>query len=247
MSPPATPTIPAIVAALEELLRAVENDRPSDDPPLRTRSREALDTLAPDSGKTGQAIARLPVNDHTKARLGALRERLLRGGWHAFRLEPDICLPLLQECVALLTSGACSPAAPPPGPAILPPDEDTPATRRRMTVEEANAEALHVAGRLGQTFFTASDRAQAKLIGCHVQTWRKTPLFRKKYPRGRKPTRRARRACSFTSALEDVTGKGGRDAVLDDLVAEQAAEMEPSPLEPDAPEKPRKVNVRKRV
>jgi hypothetical protein len=52
----------------------------------------------------------------------------------------------------------------------------------------------------------------------------------------------APKTVSFTPILEAVTGEGERDEVLNQLIAAQKADYEPSPLEDDPPEsRPKKV------
>src|SRR5262245_17696163 len=63
--------------------------------------------------------------------------------------------------------------------------EEASTKRGRMTTEEANKAALRVAEKVGKDFFGLPERRQAILIGCHVQTWRKTELYRKRWPHGR--------------------------------------------------------------
>jgi hypothetical protein len=55
------------------------------------------------------------------------------------------------------------------------------------------------------------------------------------------------KAQSLTAEREAVTGEGDRDKILQELIAEQDADKEPSPLEGDPPNRPRKIHSRKRV
>jgi hypothetical protein len=127
--------------------------------------------------------------------------------------------------------------------------------RPRMTVEEANREAMELVKQLGQAFFALSENEQARRIGCAWKTWSKTEFFkaarkkREQAGRQRGPGKAtgAPPVVSFTSALEVVTGDGEREAVLEKLIAEQEADNEPSPLEDDSPsDRPRKVFTRNR-
>jgi hypothetical protein len=129
-----------------------------------------------------------------------------------------------------------------PAPATL---ANTPSgPRPRMTVEEANRKATDLAKRLKKKFFTLSEREQAKRIGCSWATWKKTTFYqaaKKKLPPRKKGSRKG--AVSLTDTLQAATGEGGRDEVLNQLIAEQEADGEPSPIDP----RPRKVQSRKRL
>jgi hypothetical protein len=123
---------------------------------------------------------------------------------------------------------------------------------RRMTRTEANDKAKELAKKLKKAFFALSEREQAKRIGCHLKTWKKTPLYQeakrkkaKNKPPGNAPA--APGAVPFTATLEAAAVEGGRDEVLNQLIAEQEADSEPSPLEDDPPGwQPPKVRVHKR-
>jgi hypothetical protein len=123
------------------------------------------------------------------------------------------------------------------------------ATRSRTSVEEANKEAMRLAGSMGKAFFAWSDARQAKKIGCDVRTWRKTTFYRearRKLSRMRPPTatkKPSRRAVSLTPEVEAVTGQGEPDELLQRLMEQQEADREPSPCDP----RPFTVRVRKRV
>src|SRR5262249_45837368 len=103
------------------------------------------------------------------------------------------------------------------------------AKRSRMTVEEANQEALRVAARMKSAFFLLSEREQARQIGCHWQTWTKTELYKKAQQKRARLLKQASRAdapgsppvVSFTSDLEAVTGEGQPNEILDQLIAEE--------------------------
>ena len=77
---------------------------------------------------------------------------------------------------------------------------------------------------MGAGFFKLSERAQAKEIGCHWGTWTRTEFFktaeRMRAPRAPKNPS-SPKTVSLTHELEAVTGEGGRDEVLNRLVAEQ--------------------------
>jgi hypothetical protein len=118
--------------------------------------------------------------------------------------------------------------------------------KKRMTVKEANDRATKLAQKWRKAFFAMSERQQANEIGCSWSTWKKTDFYSKaqaKRPQAKRSNLSSPKAISFTPALEAVEGEGSRDEVLNNLIAEQEADREPSPLE----ERPRKVYSRKRL
>jgi hypothetical protein len=135
--------------------------------------------------------------------------------------------------------------------------ERTVAEKKKMTVEEANKEGMARTKEIGPSFWDLSARAQAKEVGCTWKTWTKTTLFKKHCERskaaaGQAPdTAAAPVAVSFTDKMEEVTGEGRRDEVLNGLadaekakaerdraIAEHNEDYEPSPLDPDPPDGP---------
>lgn len=117
---------------------------------------------------------------------------------------------------------------------------------RRMTAEEANAKAMKLAHKMRTGFFALSERQQAKLIGCSWKTWRKTEFYPKaqaERPAGKRSKTSSPKAESLTAGREAVTGEGDKDEVLQQLIAEQEADKEPSPLESHQ----RKIHSRKRL
>jgi hypothetical protein len=122
--------------------------------------------------------------------------------------------------------------------------------RQRMSVDRANEKAQRLAMKMRMAFFALSERQQAELIGCSWKTWTKTPFYKKakeKRPAGlgRKPA--SPKTASLTPKVEATTGEGDRDEVLQQLIEEQEADREPSPLESDPPNRPRQVHFRKRL
>jgi hypothetical protein len=127
---------------------------------------------------------------------------------------------------------------------------------RRMTVEQANANAKKLAKQYQNAFFAMSKRQQAELIGCHYQTWEQTDLYKSAVKKGRIPAPQPRvpKTVSLTNNLEAATGEGEKDETqkkaaeheLRRLRAEQAGDHEPSPLSDDPPGRERKVHFRKR-
>jgi hypothetical protein len=138
--------------------------------------------------------------------------------------------------------GGVEPAGDPPAPA---------AKRRHMPCKEANEEGMRLAKRMGKRFYALSISAQAREIGCSFATWKKTKFFQVAKQRGARmarPTHRSPPVASFGRDLEAVTGEGGREEVLERLTAEQEADHEPSPVEPDPPgHRPKQVHCRKRL
>jgi hypothetical protein len=132
---------------------------------------------------------------------------------------------------------------------------DVPRRRTNMTVEEANRKAMELAKLLKQDFFSLSERKQAKRIGCSWGTWRKTTFYKQAKKKGRRSQRaKGERAAgspsvsSLTGNLEAAIGEGHRDEVLNQLIVEQEADHEPSPLDNDPPDgRPQKVRHRKRL
>jgi hypothetical protein len=87
--------------------------------------------------------------------------------------------------------------------------------RPRMTVAGANRKAMELAKKMKREFFALSEREQAKLIGCHWLTWRKTPFYqeaKKKAPRRKRAS--GKPAVSLTDTLEAITAQGEKDEVL---------------------------------
>jgi len=127
--------------------------------------------------------------------------------------------------------------------------EDDDASGKGMSVDEANENAMKRVKEFGEAFFSMSQNKQAELIGCHARTWKKTPLYQEALKQGKitTPKPKAAKAFSLTSEREAVTGEGNRDEILSQLIADQETDKEPSPLESDPPNHPRKIHSRKRL
>jgi hypothetical protein len=149
-----------------------------------------------------------------------------------------------------------------PGKAATPVGDDGAALgddlpRKRRTVEAANTQALNLARKYRRAFFTMSLTKQAKLIGCHWKTWKKTKLYLEAVKDGRiaPPKPKAPKVVTFTDRIEAATGEGEKDEIQKEvaeretrrLIAEQSADAEPSPLEDDLPGRERKAHSRKRL
>jgi hypothetical protein len=63
------------------------------------------------------------------------------------------------------------------------PDKETSSTK--MSVSDADKKAKELAGKHKAAFFALSQTQQAKLIGCHLDTWQKTPFYQAADRRGR--------------------------------------------------------------
>ncbi len=121
---------------------------------------------------------------------------------------------------------------------------------QRMTVAKANAKSMTLARKMREGFFALSQRQQAELIGCSWSTWKKTPFYQKaqvKRPAGTGVKMSSPKTVSLTSGREAVMGEGGKDEVLNNLIAEQKKDKEPSPLEDALPGRLRRIHSRKRL
>jgi hypothetical protein len=125
---------------------------------------------------------------------------------------------------------------------------------RRMSVKDADNKARELAAASKSRFYGISDRKQARMIGCSFATWKKTPF----YPLATRNKRRpginksagtaAPKVVSFTNKTQSQVGEGHRGEVLEQLIEDQEANFEPSPLANDQPDlKPMKVHSRKRL
>lgn len=180
---------------------------------------------------------------------------------------------VLQAFLADLVAGATPPDS---APVPLrgddqPPRTDPASDGRQVCVGEANKRAMRLAKELRAAFFVLSDRKIAKRIGCHVDTWKKTAFYEKSKNRlaGRRKAKRGQRkatglgeqADNVTARLSEQARNHARREAMDDdpdecerkkyeldtLIAEQEADQELSPLDPDPPGKPRKVRSHKRA
>jgi hypothetical protein len=123
-------------------------------------------------------------------------------------------------------------------------------SRPRTTVQEANCKAMELA-RADPAFVQRSLREWADAIGCSHGLVTELPLWQetmRRTGRGRKDKSVAPKAVSLTKPLEAATGEGDKDDVLNQLIAQQEADKEPSPLEDDPPDsRPKRARTRKRV
>jgi hypothetical protein len=133
-----------------------------------------------------------------------------------------------------------------PTPVLMEPADQT----RKMPVKQANDKAMKLARKIRAFFFALSERQQAEQIGCSWQTWVRTEFYRT--AKAKRPTSKSSKPSSpktesLTSRMEAVTGEGSKDEVLEQLIADQETDKEPSPLENDPPNRPRKVHTHKRL
>jgi hypothetical protein len=115
-------------------------------------------------------------------------------------------------------------------------------TRSHKTVAEANAIAKALVGSLGGAmFFGASESAQARKIGCHLNTWRKTELYKAAKKQGKIKKRKSSQLLTAVKLSDAILASNGnvqrkdrlhkeRDSELNKLIAEQERDYEPSPL-----------------
>ena len=107
--------------------------------------------------------------------------------------------------------------------------------RHRMTREQANLRALELAKQLGKLFFHLSESDQARRIGCSWRTWSRTAFYKEARKRkaqlgaqgGRDGQAGSPPVTSLTddhetAAYEVGQSQGGRDEVLNKIIAEQA-------------------------
>jgi hypothetical protein len=140
--------------------------------------------------------------------------------------------------------------------------------RSPMPVADSNKRAMELVKDLGIAFYRLSETEQAKRIGCHLRTWRKTDLYKTaKEKRLAGQTPKGRKAVTLTEAVEATVGVGNRDEVLNHLITDErdatakrswedlsreeqeaftAGQDEPSPLEDDPPSRPRRKVVNRK-
>jgi hypothetical protein len=181
------------------------------------------------------------------------------------RLWRELCRkwPVFGKAFARLSSNLAAQAAKTQAAAT----EDAESGSSGMSVEEANEEALKQAKKWGAVFFSMSNNRQAKLIGCHPLTWRKTQLYKTAVEQGKinPPKPKRVKALSFTRGRASVIGQGKKDEVLNlagereeqrlkeerellRLTAQSQKESKenPSPTDVDPPDRKRKVHSRTR-
>lgn len=125
-----------------------------------------------------------------------------------------------------------------------------PSTRTRMTLSQASAKArslLH----FDPLFNSRNQKQWAQAIGCSVGLVSKLPEWRyvmKLTGRGKgRGTCKRPAVASLTSELAAHLSDGDGGGVLNELIAEQTADREPSPLEDDEPgRRPKRVKAHKR-
>jgi hypothetical protein len=126
-----------------------------------------------------------------------------------------------------------------------------PPPRVKMTKDDANQKAISLAT-ANPSFLKMTLRGWAAAIGCSTGLVTKLPLWQatiKKTGRGRSGRTPAPKTVSFTPALEATIGTrdDSDDERLKQLVEEQRADYEPSPLDVDPPNsKLKAVKSRKR-
>jgi hypothetical protein len=130
--------------------------------------------------------------------------------------------------------------------------------RSRKTASEANARARDLARSFGEAFFAMSESAQARKIGCHPKTWRKTEFYKAAARQGKIKRRNSARSRPAVNLSDSILASNGnvqrkdrlhkeRDAQLNKLIEEQEQDYEPSPVENDSGAKKRPRRHRKTV
>jgi len=116
---------------------------------------------------------------------------------------------------------------------------------RGMSVQQANTKAMKLAD-ADPMFLTRPIRVWADKIGCSISTAQKTKLWKETMrttgrgrSRGSSP-----KVVSMTGELEATIGDGGRHEVLNELIAEQNRDFEPSPLHTVTSRKMQRVHKR---
>jgi hypothetical protein len=118
--------------------------------------------------------------------------------------------------------------------------------RRRMTLAAANTRASELA-KEDSAFLSMSLRAWANAIGCsegqvvNLDLW----IAQHKQADNESKKRKSPKTVTLTESLLAVTPE--RDESLQRLIREHKADREPSPLEPDPPDKRRRVRSRKEL
>jgi hypothetical protein len=105
-------------------------------------------------------------------------------------------------------------------------------SRKGMSIDEANAAARRLA-KCDIAFVKLPIREWAKRIGCTISTVSKTALWQevmRRSGRGRVPGG-VPKTVSLTENINACLGEGRPNEVLDQLIAEQEADFEPSPVD----------------
>jgi hypothetical protein len=181
-----------------------------------------------------------PADSSTQALDHFLRDaRECLDSFNLFELEAELC----QEFV-WATEKQRGPF-PTPKASSREPNEQrggSPLTRRPSKIE------LNVSARDYLASHPDAKRAEvAKAIGCGVRTLVKLPAWRA-VSEERKKRRKSPKVVSLTPRLQATQGQGQKDQVLHQLIEEQKADYEISPLDEDPPaERPHRVRTRKRL
>jgi hypothetical protein len=124
--------------------------------------------------------------------------------------------------------------------------EPVPRRQRRMTLAAANSKATELA-RADSAFLTKSQRAWAEAIGCSDGLIAKLDLWKAKQKGLGDESRQTKspKTVCLTPELLAVTPDPGEE--LQRLIREHTANLEPSPLDPDPLDQPRRVRQRKKL
>jgi hypothetical protein len=153
-----------------------------------------------------------------------------------FPAMPTDCLSIRKSIVGLdgLVEWCCHNSSPITAP-------------MRISLNEANAKAVQLI-KADRGFVHKTQREWAKEIKCSVGLISKLPIWQataKALGRSRKSTKS--RAVGLTERILNTSGTGERDSVLKQLISDQEADAEPSPLENGAVVRGRTVRHRKRL
>jgi hypothetical protein len=122
-----------------------------------------------------------------------------------------------------------------------------PAGSDRMTAEQADERAFQLL-KTDRAFRTDSDSEQARKIGCHPNTWKKTPCYQT-LKRRKAQQIKTRQDGPHVESLSEGVEAQQRVREYHRLVDEQKQDMaqDPSPLEPDPPGRPKRARQRKQL
>jgi hypothetical protein len=171
-------------------------------------------------------------------------DRLWRWLWCRWPVFRDV----FSTGLALAQGGRHQGDAAPPS-ATTQEQQTQPSRASGMSREEANQRAMDLAA-LDPGFVHKTQREWATAIGCSVGQVARTRLWEKTMEvsgRGRKGKPKRPKAVALTDKVLATQAQDAGAPTLDRLVAEQEGDAEPSPLEDDPPDRPRRVWAHREV
>jgi hypothetical protein len=117
---------------------------------------------------------------------------------------------------------------------------------RRMTLAAANSKATELA-KDDPAFLSKSQRAWADAIGCSDGLIAKLDLWKAKQNRVDDEPKQTKSPKTVSLTDELLAVIPDREEELQRLVREHTANLEPSPLDPDPPDQPRRVKQHKKL